>query len=69
MRQPPETPDVESPQATVVPTAAATAKPKKKTKKNNNKIRQMIYRIRKQIRVLQLHTKTASRQFIAMMSM
>ena len=37
MRQPPETPDVESLQATVAKAAAATAKPKKKTKKNNNK--------------------------------
>ena len=37
MQPSPETPDVESPQATVVPTVAATAKPKKKTKKNNNK--------------------------------
>ena len=32
MQPSPETPDVESPQATVVPTVAATAKPKKKTK-------------------------------------
>lgn len=35
MQMPPETPDVEKPQA--APTATATTKPKKKTKKNKNK--------------------------------